>query len=154
MTYGANGKAREVNRVGTHVGDVTALIERLCYAHCLCYREAELARCFLLQGGSGERWGRALLYWLYLDVGNSEGCVFAVLEQFNCLLAIVVALVEFARHYAAVGIASEHFAAHAVVLLTLKVANLLLTLGKKAHCHALHATGTQCRLDFLPQHWR
>ena len=35
-----------------------------------------------------------------------------------------------------------------------KFSNGVLTLGKKAHCHALHATGTQGRLDFLPQHWR
>ena len=47
----------EVDRVGTHIGDVSVLVEPLGYGHCLCYREAELARCFLLQGGCGE-WGR------------------------------------------------------------------------------------------------
>ena len=47
---GAYGKRRKIHRVGTHIGDMSRLIEHLCHAHGLRHGEAQLARCFLLQG--------------------------------------------------------------------------------------------------------
>ena len=75
-----------------------------------------------------------------------------MLEHLNSLLARGEALVEFARDAAL--FLSEHLATHAVVLLALEVANLLLALGNEPHCHTLHASCAQGWLDLLPQHWR
>ena len=57
----ADGKPRKVDAVGTHVGDLTRFIEPLGHHHGLSHREAQFARCLLLQGGGGEgRCGRFL----------------------------------------------------------------------------------------------
>ena len=44
------GFVRQVHRVGTHVGDVSVLIEFLCQAHGAAHGHSELARRLLLQG--------------------------------------------------------------------------------------------------------
>ena len=47
---GTQTKFREVDRVGTHISDLSAFIQMLCHHHGLADREAKLAGCFLLQG--------------------------------------------------------------------------------------------------------
>ena len=46
---------RQMNRVGSHIGDETALVQALGAAHRLPRREAQLAIRLLLQGAGGER---------------------------------------------------------------------------------------------------
>ena len=71
------GQGGEVRGVGTHVGDQTPFIERLCDAHGGSYGEVELPGCLLLEGGGGERRGRepgSLLLFQGLDpVGGAHG---------------------------------------------------------------------------------
>ena len=46
---GIDTQAREVDRVSTHIGDLSVFIEMLGYHHCLADREAQLTGSFLLQ---------------------------------------------------------------------------------------------------------
>ena len=43
------GKVRKVGRVSSHIRDMTAFVKTLCNAHCLAYRESQLAGCLLLE---------------------------------------------------------------------------------------------------------
>ena len=61
-----------LHAIGTHVGDRARFVERLRATHRMAGGEAELARCFLLQGGSGERRRGISLERLGLDVLDRE----------------------------------------------------------------------------------
>ena len=153
VAYGSQGQVGEVERVGTHVGDESRLIERLGHAHRLRHREAQLAGGLLLQGRGGERRGRRLLHWLHGHCSHREAGRAAGLEKGHSLVVRLETRVQLGRHtgLAALGL---HRAGDAVVGLALEVAYLLLALGDEPHRHTLHAPGRQGRLYLLPQHRR
>ena len=49
-----DGAAVHLHAIGPHIGDRALLVERLGDSHGVAGREAELARCLLLEGGGGE----------------------------------------------------------------------------------------------------
>ena len=60
------GILRQVGAVGTHVGNLSRLVEFLGYLHGLCYRKIQFAGSLLLKCG-GSKWGcRALFGGLFL----------------------------------------------------------------------------------------
>ena len=76
-----NGLVRQVDRVGTHVGDETrgpalsdikAFIQLLRHAHRALRSKAELARGLLLQRRGDEGWGRIALALLAFDLSDEE----------------------------------------------------------------------------------
>ncbi len=71
---------REIERVGTHVGDESVLVKLLGNHHSLGNGHSELARGFLLERGSGERRCRRLFQRMYINAGDRVGCVSAALE--------------------------------------------------------------------------
>ena len=151
-----DGQAAQVDRVGTHVGDATALVEMLRHHHRLADGEAQLAGGFLLQRRRGEGGrGHALLGFL-LDLLDGER---GVLAQFKELLGLALrleALREGGLHLRLrpVGIDDAERAGHVVVGLALEGLQLALALDDEAHGDALHAAGRQRRLHLAPQHGR
>ena len=82
----------QVHRVGSHVGDQAgglgavdghAFIQALGCAHGALGGEAELARGFLLQGGSRERRRRVALALLAIDLGHAQLAVRGLGERFE-----------------------------------------------------------------------
>ena len=64
---------REVERVGTHIGDVAVLVQPLRNAHCLASGEAKFARRLLLQGRGAERGRGPTGVRLRVNRGDDDG---------------------------------------------------------------------------------
>ena len=72
---GGEGRLGEVHRVGTHIGDVAALVQPLGGTHGLGGRVAQLAGRLLLQGRGDERRVRPPPVWLLLDPDDLERAI-------------------------------------------------------------------------------
>ena len=153
VAYCAKCQAREIERVGTHVGDVSGLIEGLRHTHGLCHRETELPCGLLLQCGSGEWRCRRLFQRLNRYIAHGECGAVAVLKETHGLVVVGKALVELGLHRHRCACWGE-LRRDAVVWLALEVAYFFFALGNQPHSHALHTAGRQRRLDFLPKHRR
>ena len=144
---GAHGEAGEVERVGTHVGDVPGFVEALCEHHGLRHGKAESGVGLLLQGGGGEGGPGGALGRVHLPVGDGECGLAACLEEAACLCLVGQVPVEDGPHGLACGCEDG---ADAVVGLCDEGLYLALALADEAHGHALHAPGAQGRLDLAP----
>ena len=163
---------RQADRVGTHVADQAdrafladghAFIQLLRDLHGALGGEAELARGFLLQGGSGERRGRAALAFLAGHVGDVQRALRGLLDaqarglggvavgdgELLELLAVQLgqARGEGLRGMQALGLDRPVFAGD-------EGFDLFLALDDHAQRRRLHAAGGQAALDLAPQHRR
>ncbi len=159
---------REIERVGTHVGDEThralardvhALVELLGDGHGAARRHIELARGLLLQGGSGERQrGRALLVRA-LDVRHGKGLVADVGDDAVHLLAggrldLFAVFSVIVRFKGPVRCFVGEVSVERPVFLRDKGGDLLLAVIDHAHGDGLHAAGGELRLHLSPEHRR
>ena len=156
VACGGKGQCREIDRVGTHVGDVSRLIEPLGDHHRLRDREAELACRFLLECRCGERRCGRAAHGVCLDARDGERGVAACAEQ--CLGGGLVgdASCELGGECVrgAVGGCHGEVARHAEPLLRDEGVDFPLAVYDEPHCHRLHASCRQCGLDFAPEHGR
>ena len=81
LADGSQRKIAQVNRVGTHIGDQTFLIQALSQSHSLTHRKAQLAGSFLLQRACGERRRRCALHGLHSHVGYMKLGLLAPLKE-------------------------------------------------------------------------
>ena len=143
---------RQIDRVGTHIGDQTLLVQTLSQRHRLRNRHTQLTTCLLLQGRGGERRRGNTLRRLLLALHDRETCALATFEECYRLLALLETAAQLGTERGlVVGRELRH---HAIVLRRLEIDDLSLALNQQTHCNALHATRRQTRLDLLPQHGR
>ena len=156
LLRGSETERRQVHRVGTHIGDASALVEALCHHHCLADGEAQLAGGVLLQCRRGERGRRCALHRFLLNVLHGECSVLAGLQQLLHLLmrfqargqrSLQLRLRTVVVLYAEDGV-------DAVVRLGLESLQFALALDDKPHGDTLHASCRQGRLHLAPQHGR
>ena len=81
---GAEGQSGKIGGVSTHVGNVSALIQALGYAHGLAYGHPQLACRLLLEGRCRERRGRKTVSFLLFNVADAEFRADAFLEKGFC----------------------------------------------------------------------
>ncbi len=91
----SDGLVGQVDGVGTHICDMSGLVETLGDHHGLRDRETEFARRFLLERGGGERWRRTFLERPHIDVTDRECRRGAVLEEGLCRGDVGQAAAEF-----------------------------------------------------------
>ena len=143
---------RQIDRVGTHIGDQTLLVQTLCQRHRLRHRHTQLTTCLLLQGRGGERRCGNTLRRLLLTLHDGETCALAAFEECNRLLALLETAAQLGTERGlVVGRELRH---HAIVVRSLEVDDLALAFNQQTHRNALHATRRQTRLDLLPEHGR
>ena len=144
------GELAEVHAVGTHVGDVTALVQLLSHLHSPCYAEAQFAAGLLLQGAGGERRCGHTAQRLGLNLANLEAGIYEAAQEGFCLLGSVVVVTQFGvQGFAALD--GAELGRHTEVRLAYEVFDFLLALHDEAHSHALHASGAQRGFDFAPE---
>ena len=147
-------ESRQVDAVGTHVGDTSAFVESLCYHHGLAYGEAQFAGSLLLQCRSSERRRRSALQWLLAHCVDGKLCVHALLEEgINFFLGFEV-LVELSLYFGCVAalIDEGKDGIHTEVWLTLEFLYLSLTFYDEANCNTLHTAGRKGRFHLTPKH--
>ena len=83
---GTDTECRQVNRVGTHIGDMSVLVESLCHHHGLRHGESQLAGCFLLHRTGSKRWCRHALHGLLRDAFHHEIGIHALLKECHRLI--------------------------------------------------------------------
>ena len=149
-----DGECREIDAIGTHVGDASVLIELLRDAHGLRHGESELPGSFLLQRGSGERRRGRALQRFFRHIAYGEDSVFATVEEVECLLVCGEALVEFCLdlHADVVAIDGREDSRDTVVRLTLECLDLTLTLHDESDGYALYTSGRKRGLYLTPQY--
>ena len=165
----ADRLGRELHAIGTHVGDeadrlaadVDAFVQALGDAHGGGGAEAQLARCFLLQGRGDEGRRRVAPDLAAVDGGDGEGATLdLVLGLFGALLGVEVELLELAavemgeaglQHLllgrAEIGIDRPVFAG-------LEDFDLRFALADQAQRHRLDAAGRTAARQLAPQHGR
>ena len=145
---------RQVGRVGTHIGDVTRLIQTLGHHHGFLYAEAQARTRSLLQRGRnkgriGARAGR-----LVFTFGNLVGRLFQ-----QCQGRISLGLVARAEGLAvllddlkahAFGLGGVQFGVNLPELLRHESTNLALAINNQLYGYRLHPTGRQATGDLLP----
>ena len=77
---------RQVYRVGTHISNLSVLIQPLCQHHGLCHGIAQLTRSFLLQGRSCKRSSGWFLYRTSNNIFYFESSILATFQKCLCLL--------------------------------------------------------------------
>ena len=150
LLAGSQTEATQVDAVGTHVGDASALVEMLCHHHGLCYGKAQLVGCFLLESTGGEGRCRRALDRLCNNILNGEAAVLAALQEGTSLSICREATAEFCLDFAAVCILED--GCDAVVLFAAEVLYLAFTLHDEANGDALHAACREAWLDLAPEH--
>ena len=159
---------RERHRVCPHVGDqadstladVHTLVELLGDTHGPLRREAEFARCLLLQGRGDERRRRIALALFLLDLLHGQFAGGSLAQGFFCGSgAFLVGNRELGNFFS---LELREFRREGLVLLPeicldrpvfarLESLDLLLALDDHAQGRALHAPGRQASPDFFPQ---
>ena len=144
---------RQVDGVGTHVGDKSRLVELLCHLHGARNGETELAAGLLLQRGGGERRCGGAFGGFLLGGIDGEGGSDAVVEE---LLGFGLG-VELARElggevFFVVGQVKN--GNYLVMRGFLEVLNLLLAFHYQPYGHRLHTSCGERRFDFAPQDGR
>ena len=146
---------REVDRVGTHVGDETLLVEVLRHGHRLRDAHAQLAARLLLERRGGERRRREALCGLLLGAGHREGGVDAAAQERLGLLARLEARRELGLEERLVGVVGGVELRHdAVVGGRMEGDDFTLALHEQPYGNALHAARRERRPHLLPQHGR
>ena len=149
-----DGKCREVDAVGTHIGDASVFIELLCNAHGLRHGEPQLSGSFLLQGRSRERRRRRALQRFFRHIAHGEDSVLATVEEVESLIVCGKALIELCLdlHTKVITIYGCEDGSNTVVRLTLEGLYLTFTLYDESDGHALYTSCRQRRFDFSPQY--
>ena len=145
---------RQVDRVGTHIGDQTLLIQTLCERHCLRHRHTQLTTSLLLQGRGGEGRCGNTLRRLLLALHDGETCATAALEECDCLLAGLEAAIQLGTERCLLVAIGDKLCHNAEICNRLKVDDLALALNQQTHRNTLHAACRQTRLDLLPEYGR
>ena len=145
---------RQIDRVGTHIGDQTLLVQTLCQRHRLRHRHTQLTACLLLQGRGGEGGRGNTLRRFLLALHHRETCAFATFEECHSLLALLETAAQFGTEHRLLVALGDKLRHNAEVIRRFEVDNLALALNQQSHRHTLHTTCRQTRLDLLPQHGR
>ena len=142
LLAGSETKLGEIDRVSTHIGDTSVLIEVLRHHHCLADSETKFTGGFLLQGRSGERRCGGTLHGFLGDALHLEGGIFALLQESLHLFLILETATELGFDLCgrAVGIGDGKHAIHIIIGLALKVLDLTLALYNQAYGNTLHTT--------------
>ncbi|OQC25448.1 MAG: hypothetical protein BWX70_02469 [Verrucomicrobia bacterium ADurb.Bin070] len=158
---------RDIDRVGTHVGDqahrraasqLHALVEFLREAHGPVGREAAHARRRLLQRRGDERRQRTPRAFALAHRADAQGAAFEVIQQrLGGLLAadrrlLAVHAGEPHRERIERRLFAPHRCAHHPVRLDLKRLDLALALRNQTQRDRLHAPGAQPLLEAAPEH--
>ena len=145
-------QAGEVDRVGTHVGNLSVFIQVLRYHHRLTDSKAQFAGSLLLQGTGGEGGSRCTLQRFFADAADGEGCFLALLQQPIYLLVSLQTLGQCGTHLTlrTVGIGDAKDGTDAIVRLAPELLNLTFTLHDEAYGNALHTTSRQGGLHLAP----
>ncbi len=150
-----DGQTRQVHRVGTHVGDLPRFIESLRHHHGLPHGEAQLARCFLLQGGSCERGGRCFLCRSRIDLIDGERGSFQFLQQSQCLLFGFESLVILRLDLVQLSLILFREDGHdAVRGFRLELLDLPFPLHDQSHRDRLYPSRGERRFNLSPEHGR
>ena len=162
------GLIGQAQRVGTHVGDQTgqavftaqldAFVQFLRHAHGTSGHHIELARCFLLQGGRGERGGCRLFLLALLDRRHDEGLTGDLVHDLAGLflgleLDLAVRLSVITRGESTARLGAQN-SLNRPVFLGLECSDFLLTVDDQAGCYRLDTSGRQAALDLAPQKGR
>ncbi len=147
-----NGKRGQVERVGTHIGYETGLVETLGHHHGLRYGEPEFTGCFLLQGGGGEWRGGGFAEGTHVYVSHLKPRAGAVIEKSLGLFLGGEALGKLCAQLSAV-VGGEQ-ACDAEIRLAFECLDFVFALHGETHCYRLHAARGQRRLYLAPEHGR
>ena len=147
---GSKAQGRQIDTVGTHVGNQTVLVQTLCNHHCLGNTQSQLVCSFLLQGAGRERWrrhtlGRLANYFTYPQI--------SVLTCFQESLRFMFrskAVCQFSLYL--VAIVSIQTGCNAVRIISLEIDNFPFPFYNQSYGYALNTTCTQCRLYLTPQY--
>ena len=151
-----DSQCAEVHRVGTHIRDMSRLVERLREAHGLRNREMQFAHRLLLERRSGERRCRRAMTRFVCHRGKGVGSRLAAFQEFERLLLSRKTMVEFGFESYAFAIQSHtHKLRHqAIGSHWYELLYLAFALHNKTYRYRLHAPCAQARDDLFPQHWR
>ena len=154
LLAGVDAEAGEVDRVGTHIRDLSALVEPLGHHHRLAHGEAQLAGCLLLQRRGGEGRCRRALQRLLLHVADDKLCRLALLQESQHLVVRLQTGIQLGLHFRdrPVGVGQTEDGVHTVEGFALESLYLALALHDEADGHALHTSGREGRLHLAPQH--
>ena len=167
-----DGLLGQGHRVGTHVGDVAALVKLLGHRHGALGGEAEFTAGLLLQGRGAERSVRTTGVRLGLDLGDGERGLLQGLRdggrgglvEAAHLGGEVAVGVEVASgsdlgvvqgdetSVELIGLGGQN-GLHVPVIGAGESHPFTLTVDDQTGRHRLHTTGGQPRKHFLPQHW-
>ena len=155
LADGVDSQCAQVHRVGTHISNVSCLVECLRHAHSLADRHSQFACRLLLERRCGEWRRRCLLDGLDVDVCDVEGSVLAHFKELQRLASFCQASIQFGAESLSglVGLRLE-LGCDTIIRLALEALNLVLSFRNKSHRHALHASCRQTGSDFLPKHRR
>ncbi len=148
-----DGILGEIQRVGTHVGDVSVLIEPLRHHHCLRHAETEFSGSFLLQCRCCEGRRRRAPLRLHSHIAHFEAGSSAAFQKCAGLLLAAKAPVQLRFHGRAAGNGIEH-GRYSEIRLAAEVADFVLAIDYQPHRHTLHATGRKRGFQALPEHGR
>ena len=154
----AHGVSREVGRVGTHVGDVTGLVQTLGHHHGLLHPKAQAVTRGLLQGGSDKRRRRLAAGRLIFTLADAVTGGFQRCQGRHGLGLVqrlersAVLTGHFKAHVSAFG--GAQVGVHFPVFFRNKRADLFFTLDHQLHGYRLHTTSRQATGDLGPQQRR
>ena len=153
---GVDAQSGEVYRVGTHIGNLSVLVEVLGNHHGLADRKAQLAGGLLLEGRGGEGRCRRTLHGLLAHAIDGKGCLLALLQELRHLVVRLHALCQGGLHLGlrAVAVGDGKDGVDAVIGLAGERLYLTLTLDNEAYGHTLHTTCRQGGLHLTPQDGR
>ena len=156
LLAGSYSKRREVHAVGTHICNMSVLIEVLRDHHCLADGISKLSRRLLLQCRRSEWWCRRAFKRFLGYISDLELSVLAHIKERYRLLMGLEPMVEFRLHLTlgAVLIEKSEHGVYPVIGFRIEFLNLAFAFDYQAHRNALHAPCRQCRLYLPPQHRR
>ena len=145
-----------MDRVGTHIGDLTRFVQTLGDTHGLRDGKAQLTGGFLLQGRGGEGGCRGAAGRLAADVFDDKSGRLELLKQGQCLLLVgeLVGIVGLEGGHAAVAVGHHEDDRCLVIRFRLEMHDFALAFHNQSHSHRLYAAGRQGGLDALPQDGR
>ena len=151
----AEGEARKVDRVGTHIGNFSRFVKLLGDAHGVGHRKAQFSCGLLLQGGGSERWCRIAHGGFLLDAVDLIARIDARLQELACFFLCIKAMRQLGEQVVFLSVSYEgELCDHAVGTALHKILDFLLALDDEAHSHRLHTTRRKRWLHFFPQKWR
>ena len=148
------GGFREIDRIGTHVGDMPFLVKPLGNSHGFGDPEPQFAGCFLLQSRGGERRRRAFGGRLFLDGFDGPIALACFLEPRAYLFFVVKTSVEFGferRLYRSIGGCGLKPTVNPKGCLGLEGRNFSFSVHENPDGYGLYPSCGKRRLNFAPQ---